>query len=253
MTWLGADSRYPRRQGFTVSIFHRLAGFARRAAQWLGGREPLVLLSILLLIGGIWAFVEIADEVIEGDTSDLDARVLQAMRRGDSPAEPIGPRWLQEIGRDATALGGVGWLVFFTGVVAGYMWLDHKHRMLLFLLAATLSGFVVSSVLKRAFSRPRPDIVPHLSHVYTSSFPSGHSMLSAVVYLTVAAILATIVPRRRLKVYVLAVALLITLFVGVSRVYLGVHYPTDVLAGWVGGLVWALLCWLVAALAANAR
>lgn len=205
-----------------------------------------MLLSILLLILGVWAFAEIADEVFEGDVHDLDARVLQALRRADDPAEPIGPRWVQEIGRDATALGGVGWLAFFTGIVAGYMWLDRKYRMMLFLLAATLSGLLVSSLLKLAFDRPRPDIVPHLSHVYTSSFPSGHSMLSAVVYLTVAAILATVVPRRPLKVYVLAVALLITLFVGASRVYLGVHYPTDVLAGWVGGLVWALLCWLIA-------
>ena len=126
--------------------------------------------------------------------------------------------------------------MFFTCVVAGYMWLDDKYRMMLFLLAATLSGFVVSSVPSARSPPPSRHRSASFARLY-SSFPSGHSMLSAVVYLTVAAILATIVRQRRLKVYVLAVAVLITLFVGVSRVYLGVHYPTDVLAGWVGGLV----------------
>ena len=131
----------------------QLADLARRAARWLGGREPLVLLGILLLIGGIWAFAEIADEVIEGDTSDLDAPSAPGPAAGRRQPDrtdrtPLGP----EIGRDATALGGVGWLVFFTCVVAGYMWLDRKYRMMLFLLAATLSGFMVSSVLSVARS-----------------------------------------------------------------------------------------------------
>jgi undecaprenyl-diphosphatase len=114
------------------------------------------------------------------------------------------------------------------------------------LFAATGGGLLLSSLLKGWFNRPRPEIVPHLSYVYTSSFPSGHSMLAAVVYLTLGSLLAASVTRRRIKAYILFVAILLTTLVGVSRVYLGVHYPTDVLAGWMAGLAWSLLVWLAA-------
>ena len=215
----------------------------RRAVAYLGGREPVVLLILFLVVAATWGFVQLADEVLEGDTEAFDKWAVRAMRKADSPAEPIGPAWVQELGRDATALGGMAWLVFFTLVVAGYLWLDRKVRLMVFLLAATTSGMLLSLMLKQVFSRPRPDIVPHLSHVHTASFPSGHSMLSAVVYLTLGALLATALPRPRLKIYVLAIALFLSFVVGVSRVYMGVHYPTDVLAGWTAGLAWALACW----------
>jgi undecaprenyl-diphosphatase len=103
----------------------------------------------------------------------------------------------------------------------------------------------LSSALKALFRRPRPEVVPHLMRVYSSSFPSGHSIISAVVYLTLGALLARTFRQRRFKFYFLAVAVVLTGLVGVSRVYMGVHYPTDVLAGWTAGLVWATLCWLV--------
>ncbi len=218
----------------------------RPLIHWLMEREPVVLVTVLLFIAATWAFIEIADEVIEGDTQAFDKWVVQAMRQSDDPSVPIGPAWLQEMGRDATALGGVGALMLFAAVVAGYLWMDRKRRMALFLLAATSSGLLVSLALKISFSRPRPDVVPHLSHVSTSSFPSGHSMLSAIVYLTLGSLLAASTTRRRLKLYVLTVALFLSALVGLSRVYLGVHYPTDVLAGWMAGIVWAILCWLTA-------
>ncbi|QEG37217.1 phosphatase PAP2 family protein [Bythopirellula goksoeyrii] len=218
----------------------------RHLVGWIGGREPVVLLLLLALAAGTWAFIEIAGEVLEGDTQAFDTWMVRAMRKTDDPATQIGPPWVQEMGRDATALGGVGALTIFILIVAGYLWLDRKFLMLAFLLAATGSGVLMSLVLKHVISRPRPDIVPHLSHVATSSFPSGHSMLSAVVYLTLGSLLAASVPRNSLKIYVLAIAVLLSLIVGISLVYLGVHYPSDVLAGWIAGLVWALLCWLVA-------
>lgn len=217
-----------------------------RVMRWLKDREPVVLLVLLILAIGTWAFIEISDEVIEGDTQAFDKWAIRAMRRDDDASVPIGPSWLQEMGRDATALGGTGALVLFTGVVAGYLWIDGKTRMMLFLVASTSTGLAASLGLKGLFARPRPDIVPHLSIVQTSSFPSGHSMLSAVVYLTLGSLLATVIPRTVLKVYVLGVAVLLTVIVGTSRVYLGVHYPTDVLAGWIAGLIWALLCWIAA-------
>ena len=104
---------------------------------------------------------------------------------------------------------------------------------------------LASSILKAAFDRPRPN-VDHYSYVVTSSFPSGHSMMSAVVYLTLGSLLTRVLPARGVKIYLIVVALLLTLLVGLSRVYMGVHYPTDVLAGWTAGLVWAMLCWLAA-------
>ncbi|MBR9904520.1 MAG: phosphatase PAP2 family protein, partial [Gammaproteobacteria bacterium] len=102
-----------------------------------------------------------------------------------------------------------------------------------------------STVMKLGFDRPRPDLVPHEAMVYTASFPSGHSMMSAVTYLTLAALLIRVQPALRLKAYLLILAILLTLLVGISRVYLGVHWPTDVLAGWTAGASWAALCWIV--------
>jgi undecaprenyl-diphosphatase len=113
-------------------------------------------------------------------------------------------------------------------------------------LAASAGGLIISSLLKHEFERRRPSVVPHLATVYTSSFPSGHSMMASAVYLTLGALLTRIVPERSAKVYFIAVAILVAILVGLSRVYLGVHYPTDVLAGWTAGSVWALVCWQVA-------
>lgn len=218
----------------------------RAAARWVGGQEPIILLVVLVAVVTCWGFIEIADEVMEGETAAFDRWVVRSMRQDHDPSVPIGPEWVQEAGRDATALGGIAWLAFSTLAVAGYLWMDRKVRLAIFLIAATVSGLLITLGLKQLFGRPRPEVVPHLSHVATSSFPSGHSMLAAVVYLTLGALVATVAPRRRLKWYVLTVAIILTAIVGVSRVYLGVHYPTDVLAGWMAGLVWALGCWLVA-------
>jgi undecaprenyl-diphosphatase len=115
-----------------------------------------------------------------------------------------------------------------------------------FAAASVIGGAILSNLLKDFFQRPRPEIVPHLAYAANTSFPSGHSMMSAVTYLTLAALLARSQERRRIKAYFLLLAVLITFLVGVSRIYLGVHWPTDVLAGWTAGTTWALLCWLVA-------
>lgn len=216
-----------------------------RVVEWLGGHELAVILGLLVVAAGTWGFIALAGEVVEGDTRRFDERLIRALRRPDDPATPIGPPWMEEVGRDITALGGVPLIVLITGAVAGFLALDRKYGALWFVLGATSSGFAVSAALKALFRRPRPEVVPHLMRAYQSSFPSGHSMISAVVYLTLGVLLVGLVHRRRLKFYFLATAVLLTLLVGVSRVYMGVHYPTDVLAGWTAGLVWATLCWLV--------
>jgi undecaprenyl-diphosphatase len=228
----------------------RAAASALRLLQpvldWIGHNEAKILVALLVAALSIWAFIAIADEVVEGDTLPFDEWAVRSLRRADNPAKPIGPDWCAEVGRDLTALGGGALLVLLTGAVAGYLWLRRMFGAMWLVLAATTGGLVVSTLLKAAFERPRPTIVPHLSMVYASSFPSGHSMLSATVYLTLGALLGRFVEPFRLKAYFLIAALLLTFLVGVSRVYMGVHYPTDVLAGWAAGLAWALVCWLVA-------
>ena len=218
----------------------------KRVAGWLPNIEPLVLVTLAVCTASLWGFIKVADEVLEGETQAFDRWVVRAMRSPENPADPIGPAWVEEMARDVSALGGLAWIALATIVIAIYLWLARKTHMALFLVASTSGGAIVSMLLKRLFSRPRPDIVPHLSYVYTSSFPSGHSMLAAVVYLTLGSLLASVISDLTLKIYVLAVAIALTIAVGLSRIYLGVHYPTDVLAGWLAGLVWALGCWLVA-------
>jgi undecaprenyl-diphosphatase len=137
-------------------------------------------------------------------------------------------------------------VVLLTVVTGGFLVLDGKRRMALFVCGSVLSGLIASTILKDLFVRPRPDLVPRAAYSSGASFPSGHSMMSAITYLVLGALLARSQERKRLKAYFFLLAALLTLMVGVSRVYLGVHWPTDVLAGWTAGAVWALLCWLAA-------
>ena len=223
----------------------RLTGFAA-AVQIVKNTELSLLILIFLVMGGIWLFTEIADEVLEGETLQVDETLLLLMRNPADLTDPVGPLWLEELGRDITALGGIGVLTMLTFLAAGYLLMLGKRRAALFALLAIGGGFALSMLLKHGFDRPRPDLVPHISYVYTRSFPSGHSMLSAVTYLTLGALLARIHEQRRLKLYFLIWAVLFTFLVGISRIYMGVHWPTDVLAGWVAGAVWAISCWLAA-------
>jgi undecaprenyl-diphosphatase len=207
--------------------------------------ELAILLALVGIAAGGWIFARIATEVREGETRGFDLEVLLAMR---SPGDlaPIGGPVAQETARDVTALGSATILGLLTVVTVIFLALDGKKHMAYFTLASVAGGMIVSSLLKDIFQRPRPDIVPHLAYASNTSFPSGHSMMSAVTYLTLGALLARSHDRKAVKAFFLLVAALLCLMVGVSRVYLGVHWPTDVLAGWTAGGVWALLCWLVA-------
>jgi undecaprenyl-diphosphatase len=216
-----------------------------RVLVWLGSHELGVLVTLFSIAAGVWAFAGLAGEVREGDTQGFDRRILLAMRHpGD--LSPIGSPAFQEAARDVTALGGVVVLGLITAITAGFLVLDGKKNMALFACVSVTGGMIASNLLKDLFQRARPEIVPHIAYASNTSFPSGHSMMSAVTYLTLGALLARSHERKRLKAYFLLLAAILCFLVGVSRVYLGVHWPTDVLAGWTAGAVWALLCWLVA-------
>lgn len=205
---------------------------------------PFAVLALIAAMLGI--FGKIADEVMEGQTHAFDETILRALRNPGDLADPIGPAWLELAMRDLTSLGSFTVVALLTLVAIGYLVIDGKRAAALFVLVAIAGGVVLSEGLKHLFGRPRPDLVAHLVEVQTASFPSGHAMLSAVTFLTLGALLARIQGRRRLKAYVISVAILLTLLTGASRVYLGVHWPTDVLAGWCAGAAWAMGCWLLA-------
>ena len=188
----------------------RRAGWRATLAH-LARNERGMLIALALTVGGLLAFVGLADEVFEGETLAFDQRVMLAMRSSTDLGDPLGPLWFEEMMRDITALGST----------------------------------VVLVSLKWGFDRARPDLVPHGAAVYTQSFPSGHAMLSAVVFLTLAALVARTQELRGVRIFLMATAIVLTLMVGTSRVYLGVHWPTDVLAGWALGAAWAIACQLM--------
>ncbi|OHB68658.1 MAG: hypothetical protein A2Y77_15845 [Planctomycetes bacterium RBG_13_62_9] len=226
---------------------HRLAAGAWTTMLWFReNTDLLMLIALAIIVVTSWLAAELADEVLEGTTQKYDEWVLRQLRTPGDLHDPVGPEWFEDMWRDITALGGSAVLTLVTAGVAGYLLMQRHRRTLVLLLAATLGGLIVTLLLKSLFARPRPEFAAPDAYVLTASFPSGHSMLSAVVYLTLGALLARTSTQYRAKLYFVGMAMLVTMLVGFSRVYLGVHYPTDVLAGWSVGLIWALLCWLVA-------
>jgi undecaprenyl-diphosphatase len=194
----------------------------------------------------LFVFISLAGEVTDGDTQAFDTRILRALRDPAAPARPIGPAWLEGSMIDLTAIGGPTVLGLIVVIVIGFLVLQTRYRTALVVAITSFSAELLSHVMKAAFNRPRPSIVPHLREVFSSSFPSGHAMESAIVYLTLGAILMRAAESRITKIYILMIAILLTAIVGISRVYLGVHYPTDVIGGWIIGFMWASICWLVA-------
>ncbi len=197
-------------------------------------RLALVATALLLAVG----FFELGSEVSEGETRVWDMRLMhaaQALRQ----AHP----WLPDVMRDLSALGSKVVLTLITVAAAGYLWLLSARRTALLVLASVSVGGSLIGVLKSNFDRMRPS--PEFAQMAVDglAFPSGHSSAAAIVFLTVAALLADTRSRARERIYVLAVAVVVVLLVGISRVVLGVHWATDVIGGWAMGAGWALL-WL---------
>lgn len=217
---------------------HRARVLAVVQARWH------VIAAALVVIAALFGVAELSDDVMEGDTQAFDEKVLQALRQSDNPAMPIGPDWLHQAATDITALGSHTVLILVSVLALVFCLFIRRYDVLRFLLFSSLGALMLNTGLKNLFVRERPNVVDHLVEVSTYSYPSGHALMTAAIYLSFAAILAETVAGRWTRSYIVAVALLAAGLVGLSRIYLGVHYPSDILAGWAVGCAWALLCWL---------
>jgi undecaprenyl-diphosphatase len=220
--------------------------------EWAGRREKLVLVAIATVILGTLAFFGFSHDVMQGRTQGFDEWAVESLRDRDDRGMARGPDWLVGAVRDITALGSVAVVALFSLAALGFAVLRGNARLAVLILLAAGGGFLLNTLLKEVFDRPRPAL-PHIARMTSRSFPSGHAMVSATVYLSLAAVLATREKRRALKAYIVGAGAILTVLVGLSRVYLGFHYPTDVLAGWLGGLVWAVLCALITRAALGPR
>ena len=201
---------------------------------------------------GLWVFASIAEEVFEGESHWIDGAILLALR-ADGMTDPIGPAWFEYAMADITALGGYAVLTLLVALSALYLLLQRRPGTAAMVVCAVVSGTFVVALFKAIFDQDRPDLVDHLTHATSSSFPSGHASAAALTYLTLGLLLASAQERRRARIFIVASALTIAILVGFSRVYLGVHWPSDVLAGWGFGAAWAIGWWLTARLVSRWR
>lgn len=208
--------------------------------------EYTTLVPIIIVSAGLFGFVRLTENVLAGETGGFDRSILLWFRNPQDLSDPVGPAWMEVIMRDMTALGGLLVLALLVTFVVGYLYLRRRRLLALYVSLAILGGTLLNTLLKGLIDRPRPDIVSHATDAALSSFPSGHTMMSTMVYLTLGALLASSSSDTRVKRYFIFWSVLPALLVGVSRLYLGVHWPTDIIAGWMAGGTWALLCLLVA-------
>lgn len=185
-----------------------------------------------------WAgFAFFAWAVPHGRTRDIDQIGLLFWRAGD--LQPLGPVKLLEWVRDLTAMGGSLQITLFTTMaVVALFWLRCRREGMLLALTVT-AGSLVNTLLKALFGRPRPEIVPHLTEAGGASFPSGHSFNSASTYIALALAFAALSPRAGVRHTLIAASVVLSLLIAWSRVWLGVHWPSDVMTGWLGGAAWA--------------
>lgn len=213
---------------------------------WSFVRAELLLVAALAVIAaGILAFIGIADEMSEGEAHAFDMTVLEALHPdAANPSDPVGPFWLDHAAADLTAIGSVSVLGALSLAVGGFLALNRRRLEAGIIALAFGGGLALSQALKGVFGRERPPEIYRASEILNASFPSGHALLSAVVFLTLGAMLAQTIKGRTGRIYVMSIAIAVVVLVGVTRVYLGVHWATDVLAGWAAGAAWATACWL---------
>jgi undecaprenyl-diphosphatase len=208
--------------------------------------------TILLGIATL-AFLAVAAAMVSGLTRGFDEGLILMLRRPGDITRPVGPHWLAMAVTDLTGLGSIAILTVVVLGAVGLLVARKRSREAAMLFCASGSGLILLNILKVVFGRPRPPVAMHVVEVGNSSFPSGHAMLSAIVYLSLAMVFARGAEGESEGRFAVAAGVLVTLMVGVSRVYLGVHWPTDVIAGWALGAAWAMLWSLIAGFVANRR
>lgn len=217
--------------------------FWRRALR-VARSEIAALTALLVVALGVMTFVEVADDMTEADGQAFDQMVLQWMQ--PVAGQPRGPWWMHEAAADLTSLGGISVLALFAAIAFGFLLIQRKRLSAVLLLVGLAGGVVLSEGLKAVFERARPPVEYQAVETLNASFPSGHALLSAVFYLTLGVMLTRAFSKRRLKAFVLGSAMLIAMLIGLTRIYLGAHWATDVFAGWSVGAAWAMSLWLVA-------
>jgi undecaprenyl-diphosphatase len=204
------------------------------------------VLALMVAAGGLLIFLHVAEEMAEGETRAFDLAVLQALRLPGDPNSLIGPKWLHVAATDITALGSVTVLGLIVALAVVFLASLRRWSEALVVLVGAGGGVAISQGLKQAFGRERPELIYRAVEASNPSFPSGHAMLSAVVFLSLGALAARFSDRRRIKTLALSAGVLLSLLVGASRIYLGVHWTSDVLGGWSLGAAWAMACWMAA-------
>lgn len=207
--------------------------------------ELRALILITIVVAAAWGAVEVADLLRDGNRS-LDEAMLSVFRSSSDRTNPIGSRGVEDISRNVSSLGSNAVLIFVCLIVLAYLLAQGSKKASALVVASIVGSLGISFVLKLFFNRPRPDLFVESVHVTTSAFPSGHAMVSMSVYLLFAALLARLDSRGWVKIFFLASAVIINLVIGITRLHLGTHWPTDVLSGWAIGAAWTTLCWLTA-------
>jgi len=208
---------------------------------------PWLMIGAGALAAGILLLGLVGDAFEDGLQLGFDRTILLWMRHGTMHGTPIGPAWLKLAMIDITAIGGATVLPVIITITVGFLAVRRLWLTMWLVLGGTISGSIAVTIVKALFARARPELTDHLVQVSSASFPSGHAANSAIVYLTIATLIVQIVEGRAARLYILLTAALLVTIIGVSRVYLGVHWPSDVLAGWSFGTLWALAWWCLGA------
>ena len=213
-----------------------------------GVRHPPWLLAAGGAVAAAVLLITLVGALIDhGSQFAFDRAILLAARGGTPHGTPVGPGWLAPTMVDITALGGETVLVIAVVLTCGFLAIRRRWLTMWLVLGGTVTGSIAVALAKGLVARPRPELTDHLVAVSSASFPSGHAANSAIIYLTIATILMQIVEGRGARSYILVAAALLVTAIGCSRVYLGVHWPSDVLAGWSFGALWAIAWWALGA------
>jgi undecaprenyl-diphosphatase len=218
---------------------------------WLSFAQRETGMVALVLAVGMFllTFREIAVAVGSGGAHAFDEAVYQALRPTESTEHSLAVAWANIAANDFSAMGSVSVLAFIVVMVCGLFLCLRRRAEAVLLMVASGGGLALANLLKDLFHQSRPPLSPEAAAGLNASFPSGHAMLSATVYQTLGALIGQFAERRLVRRYVIGVAILLSLMIGLSRIYLGLHWTTDVLGGWCVGAAWALgwravvLCW----------